>query len=54
MSPNRRWLAVSERGSEKGTVTIYDLAILKKRKVLVLQDGGCKVRASLSTHPMEH
>lgn len=34
---------MSERGAEKGTVTIYDLAILKKRKVLVPQDGGSKV-----------
>lgn len=43
VSPNRQWLAVAERGSEKGAVTIYDLAILKKRKVLVPQDGGAKV-----------
>lgn len=34
-TPNRRWLAVSERGASKGYVTIYDMAILKKRKVLI-------------------
>lgn len=43
VSPNRRWLAVAERTADKGTVTIYDLAILKKRKVLVPQEGGAKV-----------
>ena len=48
VSPNRRWLAVAEQGpANKGTVTIYDLAILKKRKVLMPQEGGAKVHMSL-------
>jgi hypothetical protein len=53
VSPNRRWLAVAEQGPGKGTVTIYDLAILKKRKVLMPQEGGAKVRISLH-HPRQH
>jgi hypothetical protein len=48
VSPNRRWLAVAEQRPGKGTVTIYDLAILKKRKVLTPQEGGAKVRMRIT------
>ncbi|XP_069837406.1 cilia- and flagella-associated protein 57 isoform X1 [Dendropsophus ebraccatus] len=36
ISPNRRYLAMAEKGSDKATITIYDLASMpfKKRKVL--------------------
>lgn len=48
VSPNRRWLAVAEQGPGKGTVSIYDLAILKKRKVLTPQEGGAKVHIPIA------
>ena len=53
MTPNKRWLAVAERApSGKGTVTVYDLAILKKRKVLVpLQDSAAARVRHLPTPP---
>ncbi|KAM9326708.1 cilia- and flagella-associated protein 57 [Gastrophryne carolinensis] len=40
ISPNRRYLAVSEKGPEKATITICDLASMpfKKRKVLSAAD----------------
>lgn len=45
--PTRRFLAVAERAERGGVVTIYDVAMLKRRKVLVSSDSNCKVRASL-------
>lgn len=42
VSPNRKYLAVGER-APKATVTIYDLATLKRRKVLVSTIAGGKV-----------
>ncbi len=51
VTPNKRWLAVAERGAgDKGTVTVYDLAILKKRKVLVPQQEGAAARVC----PLRH
>ncbi|KAK9845760.1 hypothetical protein WJX81_001703 [Elliptochloris bilobata] len=44
VSPNRKYLAVAERG-ERGMVTVFDLRTLKRRKVLfnpvMAADGGC-------------
>lgn len=51
-TPNRRWLAVSERGASKGYVTVYDMAILKKRKVLIpSQDNAAAKVRGLSCAP---
>ena len=41
VSPNRRLLAVAERG-ERPTVTVYDLTTMKKRKVLSHTEAGTK------------
>ncbi|XP_066537794.1 cilia- and flagella-associated protein 57 [Hoplias malabaricus] len=43
ISPNRRYLAVSEHG-EKGTITIYDLQQEQSRKRKVLTAGEIKVQ----------
>jgi ABC-type uncharacterized transport system permease subunit len=43
ITPNKRFLAVAER-CEKGTVTIYDLQTMKRRKVLASADSNAKVR----------
>ncbi|EDQ92382.1 uncharacterized protein MONBRDRAFT_13840 [Monosiga brevicollis MX1] len=40
VSPNRRYIAVAERG-ETASVTIYDLHSLKKRKFLSLEEPNC-------------
>ena len=51
VTPNKRWLAVAERGTgDKGIVTVYDLAILKKRKVLVPQQEGAAARVPSLCH----
>ena len=42
ITPNKRFLAVAER-AEKGTVTIYDLQTMKRRKVLACADTSAKV-----------
>ena len=43
ITPNRKYLAVGEQG-DKASVTIYDLASLKRRKVLISSVAGSKVR----------
>ena len=47
VTPSKRFLAVAER-AQKGTVTIYDLQTLKRRKVLTSTDSSAKVATS---HP---
>jgi cilia- and flagella-associated protein 57 len=42
LTASRRYLAVAER-AERGVVTIYDVSMLKRRKVLVSSDSNCKV-----------
>ena len=43
VSPNKKFLAVAER-ADKGTISVYDLQTLKRRKVLVSSETGAKVR----------
>lgn len=47
ITPSKRFLAVAER-AQKGSVTIYDLQTLKRRKVLTSTDVNAKV-ATLSS-----
>ena len=42
ITPNRKYLAIGEQ-AEKGQVTIYDLASLKRRKVLISSTAVSKV-----------
>ena len=43
LTPNRKYLALGEQ-AEKGTVTIFDLASLKRRKVLISSVASGKAR----------
>ncbi len=43
VAPSKKHVAVAER-AEKGTVTVYDLQTLKRRKVLTSSDGSAKVK----------
>lgn len=53
ISPNRRYLAMSEKGPDKATITIYDLAStpFKKRKVLSAPDILCQELVSIAFSP---
>ncbi|XP_053325091.1 cilia- and flagella-associated protein 57 [Spea bombifrons] len=53
ISPNRRYLAVSEKGPEKATITIYELASVpfKKRKVLSAPDLTAHEFVSIAFSP---
>ncbi|OCT84882.1 cilia- and flagella-associated protein 57 [Xenopus laevis] len=53
ISPNRRYLAMSEKGLEKATITIYDLASMpfKKRKVLNATDLTAHEFVSIAFSP---
>ncbi|XP_018422114.1 PREDICTED: cilia- and flagella-associated protein 57 isoform X1 [Nanorana parkeri] len=53
ISPNHRYLAMSEKSSDKATITIYDLASVpfKKRKVLSAPDFLSQAFVSLSFSP---
>lgn len=42
VSPNKKFMAVAER-ADKGTISVYDLQTLKRRKVLVSSETGAKV-----------
>ncbi|KAJ1455139.1 quinon protein alcohol dehydrogenase-like superfamily [Pelagophyceae sp. CCMP2097] len=42
LTPNRKYLAVAERSSERGVVNIYDAASRKRRKMLSYADLGSK------------
>lgn len=46
LAPSGKHLAVAEK-NDKGTVTVYDLLTLKRRKVLALSDSASKVIALL-------
>jgi WD40 repeat protein len=50
VSPNRRYVAIAERG-EKAIITIYDLHTLRKRKVLTYPDGAATEYVSLAFSP---
>jgi hypothetical protein len=43
MSPNKRFLAVGERGTTVGIITIYDMFTQRKKKVLHFQECSSKV-----------
>jgi hypothetical protein len=47
VAPSKKHVAVAER-AEKGTVTVFDLQTLKRRKVLTSYDGSAKVRLYVS------
>lgn len=47
ISPNKRFVAVAERGTTTAYVSIYDVFTLKKKKVLFTQECGSKVRLVL-------
>ncbi|XP_075472167.1 cilia- and flagella-associated protein 57 isoform X2 [Ascaphus truei] len=53
ISPNRRYLAISEKGLEKATITVYDLAAgpFKKRKVLSAPDCAAREFVSVAFSP---
>ncbi|KAG9471587.1 hypothetical protein GDO78_014121 [Eleutherodactylus coqui] len=53
ISPNHRYLAMSEKGSDKATITIYDLASMpfKKRKVLSASDFTAHEFVSIAFSP---
>ena len=50
VSPNRRYVAVAEKG-EKATITIYDLHSLRKRKILSSPEVQSAEYASLAFSP---
>ncbi|XP_022105499.1 cilia- and flagella-associated protein 57-like [Acanthaster planci] len=51
VSPNRRYVAVAEKGAEKATVTIYDLHSLRRRKVLSSADIQSNEIVSMAFSP---
>ncbi|XP_029474302.1 cilia- and flagella-associated protein 57 isoform X2 [Rhinatrema bivittatum] len=53
ISLNRRYLAISEKGLEKATVTIYELTTMpcKKRKVLSISDVSAQEFVSMAFSP---
>ena len=50
IAPQRKLLAVAEK-AEKAMVTVYDLAALKRRKVLLSADAGSREYVSMSFSP---
>lgn len=51
ISPNRRYIAIAEKGDEKATVTIYDLHSLRKKKVLTSAEVQSTEYVSLAFSP---
>lgn len=51
VSPNRRYIAVAERGSDKALITIYDLHSLRKRKALSSTDIQSNEVVSMAFSP---
>ena len=49
VSPNKKFLAIAER-ADKGTISVYDLQTLKRRKVLVSSETGAKVTHTCIMH----
>ena len=52
MSPSKRYLAVAEH-NKTGTVLIYDLTSMKRRKMLAVTEVGSREYVSLSFSPDE-
>ncbi len=48
VSPNRKLLAVAEK-AEKAMISVYDLATLKKRKVLLSTEANSKASCNRDT-----
>ena len=51
VSPNRRYIALAEKLTEKATITIYDLHSLRKRKVLSSTDIQSNEIVSMAFSP---
>ncbi|XP_071508423.1 cilia- and flagella-associated protein 57-like [Diadema antillarum] len=51
VSPNRRYIAVAEKGAEKAMITIYDLHSLRKRKALSSTDIQSNEVVSMAFSP---
>lgn len=51
VSPNRRYVAVAEKGTEKASITIYDLHSLRKKKTLSSVDIQSQEISSLAFSP---
>lgn len=43
VSPNRRYVALAERSSDKPSITIYDIFTLRVRQVLITPECQAKV-----------
>jgi WD40 repeat protein len=48
VSPNKRFVAIGEKGAEKATCTIYDIRTLKKKKTLITDDTQYNCREFIS------
>ena len=51
VSPNKRYVAVAEKRSERPTITIFDVTTLRKKKVLNYADGTFQEYVSLGFSP---
>ena len=51
VSPNRRYVAISEKQQDKPTVTIFDLQTMKRRKILFCQEANTNEFVSLAFSP---
>jgi len=51
VSPNRRYVAIAERGEEKATITIFDLHTLRRKKVLSSSEVQSTEYVSLAFSP---
>ncbi len=51
VSPNKRFCAVAEKGTEHASIIIFDLRSFKKRKTLVFSDIACKEYVSMCFSP---
>ena len=51
LSPNKRYVAMAERGTERGIITIFDVRTLKKRKTLSTPDCHSREYVSLCFSP---
>ncbi len=51
VSPNKRYVAMAEKKSEKPTITIFDLTTLKRRKVLSSAEGTSQEYISVAFSP---
>ena len=51
ITPNRRYIAIAEKGDKSATITIYDVHTLKRKKVLSAADLGISEFVSLAFSP---